>query len=109
MTDDFGKGYDLILLSAIVHINSFEENRKLIKKCAASLNEGGQIVINDFIMDEDRIKPVNGAMFALNMLVSTNDGDTYTKTEISQWLNEAGLFNIEMLKTSFNSDIIIGK
>ena len=34
LNDDFGNEYDLILLSAIVHINSYEENKTLIKKCA---------------------------------------------------------------------------
>ncbi len=109
LTDDFGSEYDLIFLSAIIHINSFDENKKLIGKCAESLNKDGMIIINDFIMEEDRVKPENGALFALNMLVSTGAGDTYTKNEITNWFNEAGINNIELLKTSFNSDIIIGK
>lgn len=109
LSDDFGNGYDLILLSAIVHINTNEENALLIKKCAKVLNKGGQIVINDHIMDEDRVKPETGAMFALNMLVSTTGGDTFTKSEMTNWLNDAGITDIVLLKTSYNSDILIGK
>ena len=107
LTDDFGTGYDLIFLSAIVHINSFEENRVLIKKCVDALNSKGQIVINDFIMDEDRIEPKVGVMFALNMLTSTLKGDTYTKSEIEGWFKEAGLHSIEHKLTSFGSSIMI--
>ncbi len=109
LKDDMGKGYDLILLSAIVHINSYIENEQLIKKCADALNEGGMIIINDHIMDDDRVNPFAGAMFALNMLVSTNAGDTYTLKEMTEWLNNAAIFNIELKKTSFNSDLIIAK
>jgi 2-polyprenyl-3-methyl-5-hydroxy-6-metoxy-1,4-benzoquinol methylase len=108
LIDDLGKDYDLIFLSAIIHINSYEENANLIKKCFNALNIGGQIVIMDFIMDEDRINPISGAMFALNMLVSTSNGDTYTKNEVTNWLNDAGFKNIDLIKTSFNSDIIVG-
>lgn len=107
--DDFGSGYDLILLSAIVHINSFEQNKQLIKKCADVLNNNGQIVIKDFVMGEDRTNPIGGALFALNMLVGTECGDTYTEIEIKDWLNSAGIKKIERKNTSFGSDLIIGK
>ena len=42
LTDEFGVGYDLIFLSAIIHINSYEENQKLIKKCFDVLNQIGR-------------------------------------------------------------------
>ncbi len=77
--DDIGSHYDLIFLSAIIHSNSFEENKRLIKKCAGALNEKGQIVIQDYAMDEDRLTPEAGALFAINMLVNTKGGDTFTQ------------------------------
>jgi hypothetical protein len=89
--DDIGKGYDLIFLSAVIHSNSGEVNKKLIAKCAAALNSGGQLVIQDHIMSEDRTQPLMGAIFAINMLVGTQDGDTYTSTEIEEWMKKAGL------------------
>lgn len=89
--DDIGKGYELIFLSAIIHSNSFEVNEQLIAKCADSLNPGGQLVIQDHIMSDDRTQPLIGAIFALNMLVGTQSGDTYTSSEIKQWMTKAGL------------------
>lgn len=65
--DPLGNGYDLIFISSIIHINSNEVNMKLLKKCSEALNPGGQVVIQDFIMDEDRTTPPNGALFALNI------------------------------------------
>ncbi len=100
--------YDLIFLSAIVHINSYDQNKMLIKKCAEALNKNGMIVINDFVMNEDRTKPYHGAIFSLNMLVGTNNGDTYTEAEMKEWLTSAGCTKVERKQTSFGSDLIIG-
>ncbi len=108
LADNFGNGYDLILLSAIVHINSFEENKMLIKKCFDSLNINGQIVIKDWIMNAERTEPAGGAFFALNMLVGTERGDTYTESEMKDWLISAGIKRIERKDTSFGSSLLIG-
>lgn len=107
LTKEFDDNYDLILLSAIVHINNYEQNKMLIKKCSDALNKNGMIVINDFIMDEDRTKPFHGALFSLNMLVGTANGDTFTEGEIKEWLESAGLSKIERKNTSFGSDLMI--
>lgn len=65
------------------------------------------VVISDFIMDEDRTKPYHGALFALNMLVGTANGDTYTEKEIRKWFESAGLTKIERKNTSFDADLMI--
>jgi 2-polyprenyl-3-methyl-5-hydroxy-6-metoxy-1,4-benzoquinol methylase len=108
LEDNFIGEYDLIFLSAIVHINSFDENKKLIKKCFDALNPNGQIVIKDWVMSEDRVEPEGGAYFALNMLVGTENGDTYTESEMKDWFNYAGISKIERKDTGFGSSILIG-
>jgi cyclopropane fatty-acyl-phospholipid synthase-like methyltransferase len=94
----FGKGYDLVFFSAIIHINSQKKNQSLMDKAVKALNSGGQIVIQDFIMDKERITPPFGAFFALNMLVGTEDGDTYTEAEVKSWLKKSGLTDIRRLE-----------
>lgn len=86
----FGTGYDLVFFSAIVHMCDEAENRRLMAKAFAVLNPGGRIVIQDFVMDESRVHPADGALFALNMLVNTAGGDTYTEAEMRDWLSAAG-------------------
>lgn len=108
LTDDFGTGYDLILLSAIVHINSYEQNHSLIQKCAESLNSGGQIVIKDWVMNETRTEPLGGALFALNMLVGTKCGDTFTEKEMREWYEAGGITKIERKNTSYGWSLMIG-
>jgi len=102
-TDDLPKGFDLVFLSAIIHSNSLEINRSLIKKCFYSLNKNGRIVIQDWIMNNDRTQPVSGAVFAINMLVGTADGDCFTKQEVTEMLNGAGFKNIS--RTEFETGL----
>jgi precorrin-6B methylase 2 len=107
--DDWGSGYDLVLLSAIVHMNSPEENQRLISRAAQSLQRGGQLVVQDFIMSKDRTRPAVGAFFALNMLVATAHGDSYSAAEIGGWMRAAGLKKIVHKSTPFDASLLIGK
>ena len=93
-TDDLPEGFDLVFLSAIIHSNSLEINQNLIKKCYYSLNNNGRIVIQDWIMNNDRTYPTAGAVFAINMLVGTEAGDCFTEPEVTKMLKAAGFKNI---------------
>jgi SAM-dependent methyltransferase len=92
--DELPGGFDLVFLSAIIHSNSLETNAGLIKKCFKALNSKGKIVIQDWIMNNDRTQPVSGAIFAINMLVGTQEGDCFTESEVTEMLNAAGFPNI---------------
>jgi len=89
-TDDLPAGHDLALLSAIIHQNSFEQNVDLYRKVLAALEPGGRLVIRDHVMKPNRVEPAMGAMFAVNMLVNTPGGGTFTYEEIEAGLVEAG-------------------
>jgi len=96
--DDLPKGFDLVFLSAIIHSNSSEINQNLLKKCFYSLNKNGKIIIQDWIMNNDRTQPVAGAIFAINMLVGTEAGDCFTEQEVTEMLKTAGLKNISRIE-----------
>jgi len=107
-TGDFGTGFDLVFMSAIVHINSYDENVALMARAFRSLNPGGMIVIQDHIMENDRTAPVRGALFALNMLVNTQSGDTFTEEEMREWLEKAGCVDIRRIPTGMENDLMTG-
>jgi (2Fe-2S) ferredoxin/predicted O-methyltransferase YrrM len=86
---DAGK-YDLVLLSAICHMFSPEENQQLLKRAYDALAPKGRLVISDFVLDPDKTAPRFGALFALNMLVGTRAGSSYSEPEYAAWLKEAG-------------------
>jgi SAM-dependent methyltransferase len=102
-TDELPKGFDLVFLSAIIHSNPLEINQNLIEKCFSSLNKGGRIIIQDWIMNNERTLPVSGAIFAINMLVGTEAGDCFTEQEVSDILIAAGFKNIS--RTEFESGL----
>jgi SAM-dependent methyltransferase len=107
--DDLGSGFDLILLSAIIHSNSPQANRELVRRSAAALNPSGQLVVQDFIVDEGRTGPPFGVLFALNMLVGTPGGDTYTESEVRRWMSEAGLSSVTRKDTGFGTSLLVGR
>jgi len=88
--DELPLGFDLVFLSAIIHSNSFDTNQDLVKKCYNSLNTNGKIVIQDWIMNDAKTEPVQGAIFSINMLVGVQGGDCYSESEVRTWLNNAG-------------------
>ena len=109
LKDTLGKDFDLVFLSAIIHSNSPQENAELILKCARALRPGGRVVVQDFIMDEERLTPSPGAIFAINMLVGTESGNTYTEAEVSGWMTAAGLSGVSRQGTPFGTSQISGR
>jgi len=105
--DEFPPGHDLAFVSAIIHQNSLEQNVDLYKKIFRSLNRGGRIVIRDHVMDPDRIYPKDGAIFAVNMLLGTSGGGTYTFEEIKTGLSRAGFTGIRLIRKGEHMDALV--
>ena len=88
--DDLPGGADLAWVSAIVHQHSRQHNRRLFAKVHAALVPGGRIALRDVVMDATRTRPLAGALFAINMLVNTDTGGTFTFDELADDLRAAG-------------------
>jgi SAM-dependent methyltransferase len=101
------KGCDLALLSAIIHQNDPERNLELYRKVRRALEPGGVLLVRDHIMNEERTEPADGALFALNMLVCTDGGDTYTFEEIKEALLLAGFKRVEMVRYGEAMDCLV--
>jgi precorrin-6B methylase 2 len=97
-TDALPRGADLVWLSAIIHQNSPEQNRALYRRIADALQPGGRLLIRDIVMEESRTAPPAGALFAVNMLVATTSGGTYTLAEIRDDLQSAGFEGIQQIR-----------
>lgn len=105
--DELPGGCDLALLSAIVHQNSVEENIALLRKIHRALLPGGALIIRDHVMDDTRTKPPGGALFALNMLVSTRAGDTYTLEVLQGMLETANFQHVRLLRAGESMDGLV--
>ncbi len=105
--DEFPPGHDLALISAIIHQNSPEENLDLYRKVFRALVPGGRVIIRDHIMEPGRTRPRDGAIFAVNMLVATRGGNTYTFEEIHTGLAQAGFVRIRLLQQGERMDGLV--
>ena len=107
-TDELPVGADLVWVSAIVHQNSRQQNRAMFGKMFASLVPGGRVLIRDIVMDESRTSPPMGAFFAVNMLVATPGGGTFTFNELRDDLAAAGFVGAQLLRRGEWMDSVVG-
>ncbi|MCX7829534.1 MAG: acetylserotonin O-methyltransferase [Acidobacteria bacterium] len=87
--------FDAVWLSHILHGEGESTAKRIVKKAASSLNKGGKIFIHEFILNDDNISPKFPAIFSLNMLLGTNEGKSYTESEIKSFLEFSGITEIE--------------
>ncbi|MDB6022178.1 MAG: O-methyltransferase family 2 [Pedosphaera sp.] len=104
---DFGAGHQVATLGHILHSEGIERSRQLLRKTFAALATGGTIAIMEFVPNDDRTGPPNALIFAVNMLVNTEAGDTFTFAEMSAWLREAGFANVRQLDVKAASPLIL--
>lgn len=72
-TDDFGSGYDALLFSNVLHGMPSDPHPKF-EKARAALEPGGLLIVQDFILDDDRQGPLPAALFALYIGAFTYSG-----------------------------------
>jgi SAM-dependent methyltransferase len=104
---DFGTGHTVATLGHILHSEGEARSRKLLAKTHAALASGGTIAIAEFLVNADRRGPVGGLFFGINMLVNTDEGNTFSFEEIASWLTEAGFVNVRTVAAPGPSPLIL--
>lgn len=94
---EIGDGYDAVLVTNFLHHFDLPTNESLLKKFFAVMNPGGQLVILEFIPNEDRVSPSGAAIFNLTMLANTDHGDAYTFAELTRVCGNAGFGNMKLV------------
>jgi predicted O-methyltransferase YrrM len=89
--------FDAVWLSHVLHAEGPDGCRQLITKAAAVMEKGGIMIIHDFILADTMDEPLFPALFALNMLLGTDSGQSYSESQIRQMMEQAGLSRIERL------------
>jgi SAM-dependent methyltransferase len=104
---DFGKDYGLATLGHILHSEGEERSRQLLKKTFRALKSGGTIAIAEWLVNDERTQPLPPLMFAVQMLVNTEKGDTFTFNEIKGWLEKAGFKKVRKVEAPGPSPLIL--
>jgi cyclopropane fatty-acyl-phospholipid synthase-like methyltransferase len=96
--DPIGSGFDVVWISHLLHSEGPVTCQGIVDKAAAALDRGGQVLIQEFILDDQRTTPLHPALFSLNMLVGTPSGQAYSQGELTAMLKKAGLEEVQRLQ-----------
>lgn len=110
LEDDIGSGYDVAWLSHILHGEGPDDCRRIIAKTVKALNEGGLVMIHEFILEDTMDRPLFPALFSLNMLLGTPAGRAYSEGQLRRMMEAAGVKQIRRVafKSPNDSGILIG-
>jgi DNA-binding transcriptional ArsR family regulator len=95
--DDIEGTFDTAWLSHILHGEGPAQCRSMIEKAAGVLEPGGLVFIHDFILEDTMDAPLFPALFSLNMLVGTEEGQAYSENQIKEMLAGAGFRDLRRL------------
>jgi precorrin-6B methylase 2 len=107
LSAEFGSNHAIATLGHILHSEGEERSRALLCRTFEALASGGTVAVAEFLVNNQRTEPLAGLLFAVNMLVNTDNGDTYSFGEISAWLSEAGFVNSRTLEAPGPSPLIL--
>ena len=97
LTTPFGSGYDAVLLSGMMHRESEEGCRLLLRKAFDAMDPGGLLVVSDVYFDDDgKNSPPFAIYFALNMMLTSDEGSAHAKTGMVRWVRETGFEQVEV-------------
>jgi hypothetical protein len=94
LADPIGSGFDVVWISHLLHSEGPDACATVLAKAVNALNDGGLLLIQEFILDDDRTAPLWPALFSLNMLIGTPSGQAYTQKELFQLASDAGLHGL---------------
>jgi len=95
--DEIKGSYDVAWLSHILHGEGPEDCQKIIRKVVSVLEAGGLIMVHDFILNDNLDSPISPALFSLNMLINTPQGQSYSESQITSMLADAGVKEIHRI------------
>jgi ubiquinone/menaquinone biosynthesis C-methylase UbiE len=104
---NFGTGYDVAILGHILHSEGEKRSRELLKKTFRALKSGGVIAIAEWLVNDQRTEPLHALMFAVQMVVNTEKGDTFSFKEIKNWLEDAGFKKVRRLQAPGPSPLVL--
>jgi len=106
-----GGPYDLVFMSNVLHSYSAEANRRLLQRAREVLTPGGRVALKDFFLESGDEHGKSGSLwnllFAVNMLVNTDEGDCYTEEEVLGWCADLGLEYVQRIPVTPKSTVLM--
>ena len=96
-TEELPAGFDVAWLSHVLHSAGPTTCAAVLKKAVSALDPGGMILVQEFILDDSKDAPLFPALFSLNMLIGTPDGQSYSEKELIDMLGAAGVTDLRRI------------
>ncbi len=111
MVDKFGGGYDVVLLSNMLHQEDPETCKMILRKAYDALVKGGMLVIQAMFLNSERDGPVWPTLHSLLLLLVYQGGRAYSFDETIEMLPEVGFVEPEIKRFSLATaeSVIIAK
>ena len=97
LAEPIGSGFDVVWISHLLHSEGPEASGHIVAKAAEALDTDGLLLIQEFILDDARTAPLHPALFSLNMLLGTREGQAYALGELSGMMTKVGLRDVHRL------------
>jgi SAM-dependent methyltransferase len=104
---NFAQGHTIATLGHILRSEGEARSRRLLKKTFDALAPGGTIAIAEILVDTKRRVAVPALIFAVNMLVNSDEGDTFSFDEISEWLHDTGFERVRTVEAPGLAPLLI--
>jgi 2-polyprenyl-3-methyl-5-hydroxy-6-metoxy-1,4-benzoquinol methylase len=100
--------FDLVIFGHICHSEGEKGTREMIRRAFRALRPGGRLLIAEMVADDTRSAPGSWPlMFAVNMLVNTEAGDTFTFSEYRRWCEAGGFTAFKTVPVSDHSPLLV--
>jgi len=106
LTTALGSGFDLVVLSNVLHQERAEAAAGLVRRATASLVSGGRLAIVDQAIDDQGRQVESGSLFAVNM---RSFGDTWTEPVLRGWMHDAGLDGVTRADLGPTRWLLVGR
>lgn len=93
LLSDYPEGYDVHLLSHVLHCWSERQARRIIGRCYDALPPGGWIIDHDTHLNADKTGPLPVAQYSALLLYAT-EGQCWSVAEVAGFLTDAGFIDV---------------
>lgn len=90
LDDEFGQGYDVVLLSSMISQEGPDVIKSILRKSFAAMHSGGRLLVQEQFLNTEKSGPLLPVLIGLNQLIHTPAGRAYSAQEMADMAYEIG-------------------